>query len=79
MTKQEYKEQIIKNLDKADKKDLKIIDSVVKPFVDIPSKEINNKERLVGSIVYKLYYGNFSEKALLNLKAFIDGYEGYKA
>lgn len=76
MTKEEYKEQVIRNLDKADKKDLKIIDSVVKPFVDIPSKEINNKERLVGSIVCKLYYGNFSEEALLNLKAFIDSYEG---
>lgn len=79
MTKQEYKEQIIKNLDKADKEALKIIDSALKSLIDIPSNEISKKERNVGSIIYKLFCGDFNEKALLNLKSFIDGYEGYKS
>lgn len=74
MIKQEYKEQIIKNLDKADKETLKIIDSVLKPLVDQPSGVLTAADRLMGSIVHSIFIHHLKDKPLLWLSKFVEQY-----
>lgn len=76
MTKQEYKEQIIKNLDKVEASDLDIVDSVVKCFSESGIEEISDSDFIISDIIYNAYRLNITERQLECISALMESFSG---
>lgn len=70
-----YKERIIKNLDELSSEALQMMDGIVKEFTEQASSDYIAREKIIAFISYRLYYGNYSARTLLDLDSLIKGYE----